>query len=196
MNRYSRDRYVCLILGALLFLVSQMSVAEVTARVSRNPIALNESVELLFESDRAPDNEPDFSSVEEDFEVVNRNKSQSVQLINGDMSRRITWQLTLIPKHAGQLEIPEIDFGGDRSKSIMLTVSESQSPDLAGDDQPLFVKMVPSEVQTYVQQQVLLKVQLFSSIGIGDASLSAPDVKNADVVIKPLGEAWVDRGTA
>ncbi len=188
MNKFEFQQKLCIWMGLLLLFVSQVVAAEVTAKLSRNHVALNESVELVFESDQTLDEEPDFTSLEENFEVASRNKSQSIQVINGDMARKITWHLMLMPKQTGELEIPAIQFGSDRSQAIKLKVKAAQKPNLADGTQPLFVKMEVSQKQVYVQQQILLKVQLYSSVGIGDANLTAPNLEGGEVVIKPLGD--------
>jgi len=49
---------ILLLLTSLLWSTSAHS--ELTTRVSRNPVSLNESFELIISADGVPDSEPDF----------------------------------------------------------------------------------------------------------------------------------------
>ncbi len=110
-----------------LLLVYSLSVqaVDINSRVSRNPVAVNESFQLILQTEDTPDGQPDFSPLTRDFDILNQRQRENIKMINGEFSRTIGWTVTLIPRRAGSLKIPQIRFGTDRSQSIQLTVGES-----------------------------------------------------------------------
>jgi len=49
--------------------------ANVEVSVDRNPVSINESFNLVFSSTQSPDDDPDFSPLEENFKILNQQKS-------------------------------------------------------------------------------------------------------------------------
>ncbi len=161
--------------------------AEITARPDRNPVSLGESFKLVFEADGSVDDDPDFSPLEQDFDILGSNQSSNISIINGQLSRKKSWILTLMAKREGLFTIPAISFGSDASAPLHLTVKEapaSASP--AGGD--LFVEVEAEPKQVVVQGQLLCTVRLFHRLEIGSASLSEPELEGSEALIEKLGD--------
>ena len=108
------------IILTLLFLLSftnQSWAATISAQVDRNPVHLDETFNLFFEADESPDDNPDFSPLDQDFEIINQSQSSNVSIINGKYTKKIKWTLAIMAKRAGTLTIPAIKFGDDSSSS-------------------------------------------------------------------------------
>lgn len=187
-------------IGSLLLIcgvmLSTSAEANVLLSVDRNPVALNESFTLTLSSDESLDGSPDFDWIDRELDVVNRQQSSNFQMINGDVSRSISWTMTVIAKRSGSILIPPVKVGDRESNSLELTVNEgSQSRPSAsgGSSDPLFLQLAVEEGDLYVQQQILYTIKLLlahdagMSVGNG-SSLSEPELETGDAVIKRLGE--------
>lgn len=162
----------------------------------RNPVAMNESFRLIFEADGPVDGNPDFKALEQAFEILHQSQGTSMQLINGKVSQTRRWTLVLMPRQSGQLLVPSIPFGKDKSQPLMIAVTEAAEASAESDHSTLFIE-VSAEPGTeagtasgtaYVQSQVIYKVRLFRAINVANARLSEPVISDADAVIEKLGD--------
>lgn len=160
--------------------------AKIQASVDRNPVNLNESFQIIFNADATPDGDPDFSPLEEDFEIVSQSSSNNVSWINGTLSRSIRWTLTAMAKHAGTLQVPPISFGGDASSAVTLQVNENTGKQVAGNQQDIFVDVEATPTDPYVQAQILYTVKIYSRVDIARASINEPE--QPDAVVEKLGD--------
>lgn len=164
------------------------SAAEITVMVDRDPVSIGDSFQLFFESTDSLDGVPDFSPLEQDFEIIGQQQSTNVSMVNGAFSKTARWTVTVIAKSAGDLTIPAISFGVHRSNSVKITVdhpptfqqgSQSSAPDL-------ILEAVATPENPYVQAQLILTVRVLHRVNISQARLTEPNVANA--VIEKLGD--------
>lgn len=181
-------RWLTTVLAAtVLVLFSAQLPAAVTAHVDRNPVALDESFTLTVESDGGS-GKPDFSVLQRDFELMGQSSNSTVQIINGQMSRKQQWLVGLMAKQAGQFQIPAFDVGGEQSKPLPLTVVAAKQPQ-AQQNSDLFMEVSATPQQLYVQQQLLYTVRLYYSVNMASGStLSEPGISGANAVIEKLGD--------
>jgi len=175
--------FLCL----LIFLISNQTAlaTEIKVTVDRNPISINESVQLTFTASTSPDDDPDFAPLEKDFNILNQSKQSKSSWVNGESSKTIQWILNIMPKKAGDLFIPAIAFGDDRSKVSKLRVTENQT---SNDNQnaELFLEVEATPKTTYVQSQVIYTLRLFSRVQLTQAQLS--ELELTDALVEKLGE--------
>jgi hypothetical protein len=169
---------------ALLFNMVLAQAAEIHVSVDRNPVNLNESFQLIFSANDDPDGKPDFSVLQQQFEVLNQQRSSSSSWVNGKSQHNQQWTLTVMAKQAGELLIPPVAFGDDVSKPLKLTVTDKPS-NLANNDD-LFLEVQATPDKPFVQSQVIYSLRLYRRVQIAQASLSEPELKEA--VIEKLGE--------
>lgn len=162
--------------------------ADITARTDRADIGLNESFKLVFQAVGEVDGEPDFTPLEEDFEIVSTSESSSINIVDGRMDRRKTWTLELFPRQTGTLTVPEIAFGSDRSPEIQIEVSRQAAGGGRDNRQDVFIRVEAEPESPYVQQQVLYTVKLFLGVNVANAGLSEPELSNSDAVLRKLGD--------
>lgn len=183
-------KYLCGLLCVLLGLQGAMvNAAPVDARVDRNPVQEDESFTLEF-SATALDGDPDFSELEKDFRILQRNQSSSFQLINGRMSQNANWTLTLMPKRVGILNIPPIAFGKSKSTPLEIRVVASSQPEANNHPGDLFfLEVTPDAGPVYVQAQLLVTVRLYRAVEtLMDAGLSDLRVDDKDAIIEKLDQ--------
>ena len=172
---------------AFLFLIPQIASAVIEVSSDRNPVQVNESFQLFFEADETPDSDPDFSPLQQFFTVLNTSQSNSISIINGDYQRSIKWTLQLMAKQAGDLVIPAIHFGDDKTEPFPMTVKPAtQSATEPGND--LIFELSAESESVPVQGQVIISMRLMVNNNISAYQFGDLEVENLDVVIEPLGE--------
>lgn len=170
----------------LLLYAGIASAATIEVSADRNPVPLNESFTLLFSAEKTPDDDPDFTPLERDFNVLGQAKSSQIAIVNGHLSKRTEWQVTVMAKREGALTVPPIAFGSDRSAPLVLQAigSAPSAPAGAGEDLVLEVEVEPKN--PYVQAQAIYTVRVLSRIHFSGADLSEPSADN--VLIQDLGK--------
>ncbi|WP_041523131.1 BatD family protein [Gilvimarinus agarilyticus] len=141
---------------------SQALSATFSAQSNRTEISINDQLSVTFRLRGGNHNsEPDFSPVQNDFEILSSYRTQKSTNINGKHDAFYEWTLTLAPKRLGQLVVPSIRVAGAQSESISISVNEApDNPAAAGSE--LFMTIEPDKSSVYVQEQVLLKARIYS----------------------------------
>src|SRR5271163_4214059 len=97
--------------------------AAVRASVDNTQVGPGDTVELTLSHDGQTGSQPDLSPLKQDFDIVGSSSNRRAQIVNGKISSTTELQLSLAPKHAGQLTIPSITWDSDRSAPLTLVVS-------------------------------------------------------------------------
>ena len=142
-----------LALGFVCLVLAVPALAQVTARVDRPTVDLNESFTLEVTVDANTDIEPDFSGLEENFYVGQISMLTNTSILNGDIQRSKTWSIALMPRKTGMQEIPAIAVGRERSNPVRIRVNEPTN--LPPGEADVFVTSDVDVDETYVQAQIL-----------------------------------------
>jgi hypothetical protein len=170
------------------------ALATVTATLDKDQVAPGETVQLLLQSDDAG-GQPDIAPLRQDFDVLGSSRGSSLQIINGHSSSQIQVNLVLAPKHAGTIRIPPLQWGSEQSPALELTVSSNGGGNGSSSAQgaaaqtgsdSVFLTATLDQKQPYVQQPVVLTVQLHAAVAIDQASLELTG--NSDVLVKQIGK--------
>jgi len=170
----------------VLFQTTDAFSATITAQVSRSQVSIDETFELIFEADGSPDDDPDFTPLENNLEIFSRSQSQSIKMINGNYSRTTRWTLTVMAKTTGRLTIPAISFGSDHSQPTSVQVREASTsqPGMSTDD--IFMEVSAEPKTAYVQQQLMFHVRIYRAVNFTDASLSSPSFNDPDIIVEQI----------
>ncbi|MGZ8947503.1 MAG: BatD family protein, partial [Methylococcaceae bacterium] len=160
--------------------------AQIAVSLDRNPVGLNESFQIIFTATESPDDDPDFSPLEQDFSILNQSHTSSSSWINGKASRTIQWRLDVMAKNAGSLIVPPINFGSDVSDTTTVLVTQKATNKPADTDEDLFLEVEATPENPYVQSQILYTLRVYTRVEIAEARLNEPEL--ADAVIEKLGE--------
>lgn len=176
----------------ILFIVFSLtttlaSAANISVFVDRQNINTNESFNLVFEADGSVDDEPDFSPLGVYFDVLNKSKSSNMTIVNGSFSRKTVWTVVLLAKQAGTYAIPPIEFGKDKTKALTIKIGRS-SGSQSSTDKNIFLEVDVDQKSAYVQSQLVYTVKLFRSVDIQNASLTEPELSDADAIVEKLGD--------
>ncbi len=171
----------------LVFLILSFSAplwADVRATTDRTVVAIDETITLTIQSKNGSGS-PDLGVLKKDFQILGQSQSQNYSFINGHASSTQTWTITLLPRATGELVIPAIKVGNEQTQPIPLVI-QKQSTTPALDGKEVFLKLqLSTEDSVYVQQQILLTVQLYHRIRLANATLTDLELNNA--VIEKLG---------
>ena len=170
--------------GWCLVQTSAILAADIQVSVDRNPVGLNQSFKLIFTANDDPDAEPDFSPLDESLEILNQQRSSNSSWVNGQSNRSEQWILNVLAKQRGELMIPAIAFGADRSKPLKIQVIDEPKTPQSQDEVFLQVEATPEK--PYVQSQVIYTLKLFRRVQITQASLGEPEIR--DALVEKLGE--------
>ncbi len=183
-----------LLLGLLLITVSaSLLAAEITLRSDRNAVALNETFKLVFEAEGGLDGKPDFSVLEPLLDILGQSQGTNISIINGRYSKKATWTLTVMPKRKGELILPPVPFGKDRSNSLRLKVTDA--PQAAAGDQAIFTRLQAEPETAWPQQQIIVHQRIYSAKRLTAYGFDELTVEGVDAVVEPLGEAKQYRQT-
>ncbi len=175
----------------LLITTQALAAANITARLSHNPVSLDESFHLIYEADSSVDDNPDFSALEKDFEILRSSQSTNMRSVNGKWSLKKSWDLTLISKDAGIYTIPSIPFGRDTSPAVRVTVKPAGSYEAPGGDsslKPYFLEVYVDKKKAWVESEIIYTIRFFTNIHISRPTLSEPETNDPDARIEKLGE--------
>ena len=174
----------------LLISTQAMAAANITARLSHNPVSIDESFHLIYEADSSVDDDPDFSVLTKDFEILSSSQSTNMRSVNGSWSLKKSWDLALISKQAGVFTIPSVAFGKDTSPSVQITVKPSTSnttPGASGEN-AYFLEVSTDKRTAWVQSEIIYTVRFLTSIPINRPTLSEPETSDPDAIIEKLGQ--------
>jgi len=165
---------------------ARAQVTELSASVDRNTVLLDESITLsVIARGDANRDDIDFTALQNDFSISRPSFSQSTQIINGNMTRSISWTVNLYPKATGVFTIPSFDINGERSNSFAVTVLALTAQN-QNEPRDYFVETSLSSESVYLQQQLLYTIKIHLSQDIQRGNLSLPSLEGA--IIEQIGE--------
>jgi len=183
--RFPNRCWLAFTLLACFILPFSSAKAALTASVDRSTVAKNDIIQLTIRSNKGPIEHTNFSVLERNFSVINRQRSNQISIINGKQQAIYDLRLALFPIDAGSFTIPAFTSQGESSQPIQITVSD-RAIDPGLQNEEVFLKTKVSKQKAYVQEPLLLTLQLFHAVGLQEAQLSPLEVKNA--VVEPIGE--------
>jgi len=165
-------------------LFSSVANAVVVAMVDRNQISEFDMLTLTVRvSGKSTDQTPDFTGLQQDFEIVNtqNQKSSSISFINGKQtsSIRTDYILTLRARRLGRLRIPPIPVGSESTAAIPIRALAQSAAATQQMNQLVFFDTSVDTNSTYVQGQILYNVKLYYSESISGDCPPPPQLEDA-----------------
>ncbi|WP_435014495.1 BatD family protein [Xanthomonas arboricola] len=169
-----------------VMLLSCAPVGAVTrAWLDRDSANAGDVVMLNIETDqRGVD--PDYTPLRNDFALGAKSANQQMQVTNGSVTVRALFGVVLTPRKSGELIVPAIRVGNERTEPLRLQVGASASDAgssasgaaaAAQGNEDAFVQTQVDDPQPYVQQSVGVVVRLYfaTQLASGELDLEAPD---------------------
>jgi hypothetical protein len=184
---------------ALIFTTFALpALAAVTATLNSDHVASGQTVQLQLQHDGTTDSQPDLGPLRSDFDVLGSSSGSNVQIINGHMSSQTQVTVLLSPKHDGKIRIPPLQWDGQQTAALELTVGGSGNASTGpstgyrgrqtsgNDSSHIFLTTTLDQKQPYVQAADVLTVRLYADQPIFQASLDLP--ASSDVLVKQIGK--------
>lgn len=169
------------VLLVLALIVPGARAAGLLADPDRTRLGANETLTLRVIAEGRLKGEPDLSPLEADFEVLSRSVSTRTTIVNGDMSQSREWVLELAPRHTGELLIPSLALGGERSQPVAVQVVPADQVSAGGGPRALFIDTQVDTPSPYVQQPFNYRVKVYYREPPRRATLSEPQADGATI---------------
>ncbi len=175
--KYLTQTFYCVVV--LLFSHASISSADsLKSMLDRNAIGKDETVQLTVRySGSSQRGEPNFSSLDQQFEILSTSKSNHMQSVNGRFTSHTDWLLTLLPKEEGKLLIPSFQYAGQVSDALALTVSKPQEAP-KGTLKNVFIETLVDQDSVYVQQQLIVKYRLYYAVNLESVETEPLELEN------------------
>ncbi len=189
------DPGVTTLLLLVLSSAAAAAPAEIETRVDAAQVSWGQNVTLQLRlRGAAIESQPDLTPLESAFDVIDVSRSRRQSLVNGVHDASSDWEITLLPKTTGTLEIPALPVGRARSAPQSVRVlAASQGTPPARDEvlsssasAPVSMRVVAERLNPYEQERVLLHVRLYAGPELIEGSIADPDIAGATV--ERLGE--------
>jgi len=181
LNR-PRRRTSLAALFATLFATT--TVADVNMSLDRNPVQINETFTLSVKTDEVDADEPALD-LPDGIELLRRNTISSRSIVNGKISAERTWRYSLVGRRVGEFVFPAIHIGRDKAAPLSITVRQAGSDATAVvGNQPILLKATVDQTSLFVQQQLLLTVQLLRNVPVRFAQLAEPQLQTPALIQK------------
>lgn len=179
----------CTMLSLLMSLSVAPAFAEVErveATIDKNPVMVDEAIQLTVVAHGDPDRDAfDSSPLLKDFVVGRTSVSTQTRIINFDKEETTTWTTTLFPRGEGNFTIPALSVENQKTQPITVNVI----PVNTGNAQTARDYYVTTDIDTrevYLHQQLMYTAKLYLATNIERGSLQAPELQGAQ--IQQLGD--------
>ena len=171
----------------LLTVYANPANASFDAILEQSIIASHETFELTLRSDTDSGSAPDLSPLQEDFEILGTRQSRQVRIINGRSESWRDWIVTLLPRQTGDLQIPSLALGSERSQPLAISVRDNLDDGSGSSTSPVFILAEVNSEEVYVQQEIVFTLQILYRVQLYDDSRLTP-LAIDDAIVKQLGE--------
>ena len=187
VNQFTTSLLRPLLTLVFLLFTQVASAGTLTATVDRKVITENDTFRLFLRYDEQVGyGQPDLTVLKKDFRVLSQQRSNQFRSMNGKTVSFTEWTLMLSPIKTGALIIPAVEFDGQFSQEIQVTVNELSQTVKDQIAKEFFFDIEVDRSSTYVQAQIIYTEKLYYSVNHEDATLSEFKVTDAHVI--PLGE--------
>ncbi|MCY3858288.1 MAG: BatD family protein [Gammaproteobacteria bacterium] len=183
-----RIRPISVILSLLLIVSATYSHAQATATLSADVVSEFESVTLTVTDRSRNESDPDFSSLESDFEITQVSTSSSIQIEGGRVDSTRKWQLELMPKRTGAINIPPLVVGNSRTNSLRLRVNPISDRERDYISRTAFFETIVTPEEQYPQAAIYVTRRMLYTSQARIPSM--PQEKKLDIVnatVLPIG---------
>lgn len=171
----------------LLLGTSLRARAAVTATLDRDHVNAGDSVQLVLLHDGRSGSEPDLEPLKKDFDVLGTSSGTTMQFTNGHFTSQVQLQVTLSPRHEGTLTIPALQWDGDKSEPLQLTVGGGASGNTAASNSPhVFIETSLDQPKPYVQGAATLTVRIYADQQLYQGALELQG--SSDIAVQLLGK--------
>ncbi len=181
-NRVSNFLAVVSLLLVYLLLAGQAVAAQsLTASLDRHAVSISDTVTLQLKATEISIlSEPDFSTLETDFNVLGKSVSHSIRHNNGVTSKSTVWTIQLQPKNIGSIVLPIFSLSGLTSQEIILSVSKEELT--ANDSADFQLQLLANKSTAKVNEQIIVTLRFSYAKNVSNLQNSELSIANAKVI--------------
>ncbi len=172
----------------VLMLTAVSAEAAVTAFFEPSESRAGESVQLIFQSDKAFTTAPDLTGLKKDFVVSGQQQRQSSSWVNGVGSARYELIYNVFPRREGVLSAGPFTVNGETVDSVSLTVQSGGTDQATTAPVQVSASITPAEV--YPGETAFYTIRVTESGGLIDGRITPPVVADARVSVLDMDKAW------
>jgi hypothetical protein len=174
-------RYLMLALALAMPSLAVAQSAPPVASLDRSTVGVGETVTLNIEIGDESADAPDLSPLTTDFVVLGTSTNHSLSIVNGRREAHTILGVALRPRHEGQLTVPALAIGGQRTQPVSLTVAASSDTNASAADRPVVLEGKAEPIQAYVGQQIDYTLRLYFAVNLADGQLGDPSAEGAEI---------------
>ena len=144
------------------------------ASIDRNIVSIDDSIFLKIRINKSTGKSPELELLKDNFDVLSTSKSSQHSIVNGKSESWTEWSIILQARKTGQLVIPSINIGTEKTDPILVMVKPTPKHTM-DNPQPVFLESEINKKQVYVQEENLLTVRIFHAIQLDNMNISEPD---------------------
>lgn len=149
----------------------------------------NSTFRLTIRSDSSSSSgELDPRPLLDDFEVLSQQSASQFRSINGRIESSLEWVLTLRPRRSGELTIPALTLGNERTAPFTIAVRPLDPALRDALAKRVYFETTVSSARTWVQSQVVVRRSLYYVDGAQLYGELPSRVVIHDAIVQPLGE--------
>lgn len=130
------------------------------AEVDRTEIQVGEILNLRILANFQTTQQPDLSSLKQDFDLLGTQAASQLQLINGQFSATTEWISQLIAKQTGEFEIPAFKIEDALSKPIKIKVTATDNKKF-NSNEISYLEVYVDKENPYLQEEVILTLRVY-----------------------------------
>lgn len=170
-----------LILG-LMFLIWLPSTAwsqkQLTLEIDRTYVEQGDIIQMaLISNFQTQSSGPDFSVLEQDFDLLGVSASNQLRVINGQFSATTIWDVQLIARQAGSFTIPAFEVENAQSQPVQIKVTPASEP--KEDFAISFLEAQVNRMNPYIQSEVIYTLRYYHLGSLIRGSIDPPRFPNA-----------------
>jgi len=173
-------------------IVQAQDAVTIRAEADRTSVTLDDQIVLVvtIEGRLRSVEEPE-KPVLDDFDLYPRGRTQSMQIVNGQVSGSNAFTYVLVPKREGKFTIGPFTarIGGKTLRTEPITITVGGGPGVRGapapatgepaerEDRNVFVLARVDKQHAFVNEQILFTFYLYRAVQLSNMNYSAPDFR-------------------
>lgn len=144
------------------------------ATVDRNLIEQGDIIQLNISANfQTTSRGPDLEPLKTDFEILGSQASNQLQMVNGQFSAVTNWDVQILPKRAGELQIPVFEIEGLKTQPIQISVSPASKKQ--ANYQVSFLEAQVDNPNPYVQSEVIYTLRYYHLGSLVRGNIDSPE---------------------
>jgi len=133
-----------------------------TVETDRQTVEFGDIVTLKITADfQVTSNQLNLEQLKDQFDVLGTQRSNNIQMVNGNFESSTSWIIQLLPQQEGELIIPPFELENIKSQPYSITVTPIKVAHQGSALRPFFLESGVDQTNPYIQQQVIYTLRFY-----------------------------------